>query len=97
MAINLDQLSPNFEDALERSRLLAETRGHSQIAPEHLLYTILEGDSDVVALCKRAGVQTGEVMKILAQRLGGERIAAAKLEPGTRPTASRALRTLIEK
>lgn len=95
MAINLDQLSPDFESALERSRLFAETRGHAQIAPEHLLYAIVEAGGVFPLLLDRAGVSGSAVLGLLAQRLN--RINLPNMEPGRRPTASRALRELIEK
>src|SRR5215469_6911194 len=95
MAFNLDKLSGDYEDALERARLLAEKRQQAQIAPLHLLYVILESDSQIGAVLQKAGVASSGVLEMLAGRLNSP-AGAGKLEPGRRPTASRALRDLIE-
>jgi ATP-dependent Clp protease ATP-binding subunit ClpB len=96
MALNLDKLSGNYEDALEHARLLAEKRRQSQITPLHLLYVILEADSQIGAVLERAGVASAQLLQILADRLN-QADASQKLEPGRRPVASRPLRQLIEK
>jgi ATP-dependent Clp protease ATP-binding subunit ClpB len=96
MALNLDKLSSNYEDALERARLLAEKRQQSQISPLHLLYVILEADSQIAAVLEKAGVAGAQLLDMLAGRLN-QADGFAKLEPGRRPVASRPLRELIEK
>jgi ATP-dependent Clp protease ATP-binding subunit ClpB len=95
MAIRLDKLSTSFEDALERSRLFAEERKHGVIAPEHLLYVILDSEDAAPAYLGRAGVSVSAALTALTQRLNV--LTLPKLDPGKRPTASRALRELIEK
>jgi ATP-dependent Clp protease ATP-binding subunit ClpB len=96
MALNLDKLSGNYEDALERARLLAEKRQHSQITPYHLLYVMLETDPQIAALLEKAGVLSDGILEMLAGRLSKVE-GMQRLEPGRRPVASRPLRELIEK
>ncbi|MGH9434406.1 MAG: ATP-dependent Clp protease ATP-binding subunit [Terriglobia bacterium] len=96
MAINLDKLSNEMEDALERARLLAEQRQQGLITPFHMLYVLMDADSGLAAMLERAGVATSGLLEAFATRLNrleGEQ----KLEPGKRPVASRSLRDLIEK
>src|SRR5579872_4574235 len=94
MAIDLDKLSSELEDALERARLLAEKRQQAQITPVHMLYVLLE-DSALAGTLEKAGVSCGPLLEAFSTRLNKEK--HAKLEPGRRPVASRALRDLIEK
>jgi ATP-dependent Clp protease ATP-binding subunit ClpB len=93
--MRLDKLSTSFEDALERSRLFAEERKHGVIAPEHLLYVILDSEGAAPAYLGRAGVSVPAALTALTQRLNV--LTLPKLDPGKRPAASRALRELIEK
>ena len=95
MAMNLDKLSSELEDALERARLLAEQRKQAQIGPVHMLYVLLDHGSPLMAQLDRAGVAVTPLLESFATRLNKE--APRELEPGKRPTASRALRDLIEK
>src|SRR5208283_3241770 len=95
MAIDLDKLSGELEDALERARLLAEQRRQAQITPVHMLYVLLDGESALAAGLEKAGIACGALLESFATRLNKE--GTNKLEPGKRPVASRALRELIEK
>jgi len=96
MAIDLDKISSELEDALEQARLLAEQRQHSQITPTHMLYVILDKESPLSAMLEKSGVACGPLLAALSTRLNkGEGVG--KLDPGKRPGASRALRDLIEK
>jgi ATP-dependent Clp protease ATP-binding subunit ClpB len=96
MAIDLDKISADLEEALERARVLAEQRQHSLITPAHMLYVMLDKESPLAAMLEKSGVACGPLLDALATRLNkGE--GANKLEPGKRPSASRALRDLIEK
>lgn len=96
MAIDLDKISSELEDALERARLLAEERKHAQIMPAHMLYVMLDQESPLSAMLEKSGVACGPLLESLSTRLNkGE--GAGKLEPGKRPSASRTLRDLIEK
>ncbi len=96
MGLNLDKLSSSYEDALERARLLAEKRQQSQITPFHVLYVVIEADSQIAAVLEKAGVGTAGLLDLLAGRLNKVE-GMQKLEPGRRPVASRPLRELIEK
>ncbi|HUA83761.1 MAG TPA: AAA family ATPase [Bryobacteraceae bacterium] len=94
MAIDLDKLSSDLEDALERARLLAEKREQSQITPLHMLYVLLE-DSALAGMLEKAGVSCAPLLEAFSTKLNREK--TGKLEAGRRPVASRALRDLIEK
>ncbi|HTR36655.1 MAG TPA: AAA family ATPase [Bryobacteraceae bacterium] len=95
MAIDLDKLSSELEEALERARLLAEQRQQSQISPVHMLYVLLDKESALAAMLEKAGVSCGPLLDVFATRLNKEKVAP--LEPGRRAVASRPLRDLIEK
>jgi ATP-dependent Clp protease ATP-binding subunit ClpB len=95
VAINLDKLSSGYEEALERARMHAESRGHSLIAPEHLLFVTFESDTVVPSLIGRSGASVDQILGWLAERIN--KIRVPKLEAGKRATASRSLRELIEK
>ncbi len=95
MAIDLDKISNELEEALERARLLAEQRQQAQITPLHMLYVLLDGESALAALLEKSGVAASGLLETFATKLNTER--NSKLEPGRRPTASSALRNLIEK
>ena len=95
MAMNLDKLSSELEDALERARLLAEQRRQAQIGPVHMLYVLLDQGSALSATLDRAGVAVTPLLEAFTIRLNKE--APRELEPGRRPTASKQLRDLIEK
>jgi ATP-dependent Clp protease ATP-binding subunit ClpB len=94
MAIDLDKISNELEDALERSRVLAEQRRQAQITPSHMLYVLLDDESSLAAMLEKSGVARAALLEAFASRLNGER--NGPLEPGRRPTSSAALRQLIE-
>jgi ATP-dependent Clp protease ATP-binding subunit ClpB len=94
VAIDLNKLSEELEDALEQARLLAEQRQQAQITPAHLLYVLLDKGSALSATLERAGVASAALLDSFATRLNDRK--APKLEPGKRPVASPALRQLIE-
>lgn len=93
MAFPLDKLSAEFETALDRARRFAEERRHASIAPEHLLYVLLE-EKAMTAYLTRAGISPAPMLAALTVRLN--RLAAIDRDPGRRPVASRGLRDLIE-
>ena len=95
MAIPLDKLSADFESALDRARLFTEERGHASIAPEHLLFILLNEETAMTASLIRAGISIAPVLADLTVRLN--RLPKSTLEPGRRPVASRGLRDLIER
>ena len=49
MAIDLNKLSDEMEDALERARMLAEQRQQAFISPAHILYVLLDKDTSLAA------------------------------------------------
>ena len=95
MAIDLDKISNELEEALERSRVLAEQRQQAQISPLHMLFVLLDNESPLAALLDKSGVAASALLDTFATRLNKEK--NSPLEPGRRPTASSALRNLIEK
>jgi ATP-dependent Clp protease ATP-binding subunit ClpB len=96
MALDLDKLSSELEDALERARLLAEQRRQALITPFHMIYVLLDGDTPLASMLEKAGTACGPLLDTIAERLN-QTEPARELEPGKRPTASRSLRELIEK
>jgi ATP-dependent Clp protease ATP-binding subunit ClpB len=94
MVIPLDKLAADLEAALGRARLFAEECKHASIAPDHLLFVLLEEETAVKANLVRAGVSVAPVLAVLTARL--DRLPKSTLEPGRRPVASRGLRELIE-
>src|ERR1017187_10434172 len=96
MAFDLDKLSSEMEDALERARLLAEQRHQATITPFHMIYVLLDNGTPLAAILEKAGTACAPLLDMLAERLNKAENTRA-LEPGKRPTASRSLRELIEK
>ncbi|HLW86636.1 MAG TPA: AAA family ATPase [Candidatus Sulfotelmatobacter sp.] len=96
MAIDLDKISNELEDALEQARLLAEQRQHGLITPVHMLYVMLDKGSPLAAMLEKSGVASVPLLDALSTRLN-QGDGTPKLEAGKRPSASRALRDLIEK
>jgi ATP-dependent Clp protease ATP-binding subunit ClpB len=95
VAIDLDKISNELEEALERSRMLAEQRKQAQITPLHMLFVLLDAESPLAAVLDKSGIAVDALLETFATRLNTER--NSPLEPGRRPTASSALRNLIEK
>jgi ATP-dependent Clp protease ATP-binding subunit ClpB len=95
MAIALDKLSLDFESALDRARLFAEERRHGSIAPEHLLFILLDEETAMTSRLAQAGVSIAPALAALTARLN--RLPRSTLEPARRPVASRGLRDLIER
>lgn len=96
MAIDLNRLSEELEDALEQARMLAEQRQQAFIGPAHMLYVLLDKQSALAAVMERAGVACSALLDSFATRFNGNQ-AHQRLEPGKRPVASKALRELIGK
>ena len=48
-----DKLTTKAQEALQQAQALAESRGHQELTPEHLLSTLLTQDQGVVG--HRAG------------------------------------------
>src|SRR5438128_8928530 len=96
MAIDLDKISGDLEEKLEQARLLAEQRQHALIMPAHMIYVLLDKESSTAAMLEKSGVACGPLLDSLSLRLNMAE-GISKLDPGKRPTASRALRDLLEK
>jgi ATP-dependent Clp protease ATP-binding subunit ClpB len=96
MALDLDKISSELEEALEQARLLAEQRQHALITPDHMLYVLLDKESPLAATLEKSGVACVPLLEALSTRLNKSK-GTHKLESGKRPSASRALRDLIEK
>ena len=96
MAIDLDKISGELEEALERARVLAEERQHALITPAHMLYILLDKESSLAAMLEKSGVACVPLLDGLSAHLNKSE-GNQKLQVGKRPTASRALRELIEK
>jgi ATP-dependent Clp protease ATP-binding subunit ClpB len=94
LAIDLNKLSEELENALEQARMLAEQRQQAHITPAHLLYVLLDKGSGLSATLERAGIAGAALLDNFSTRLNDRK--AQKLEPGKRPVASHALRQLIE-
>jgi len=96
LAIDLNKLSDELEDALERARMLAEQRQQAFIGPAHILYVLLDKESSLAATMERAGVACGALLDGFATQFNGH-ATQQSLEAGKRPVASKALRNMIEK
>jgi ATP-dependent Clp protease ATP-binding subunit ClpB len=96
MAIDIDKISTELSDGLERARMLAEERRQSLITPFHLLYVLLDGESALAAMLEKAGVACAPLLDQMAESLNKVK-GMEKLGPGKRPSASGELRNLIEK
>ena len=95
MSLDLDKLSAELEDALERARELAEERREAVIAPAHLLAVSCEAGRPLTNIFDRAGLDVGRVREACSTALKGLR-NLPELEAGRRAVASRSLRELIQ-
>ena len=95
MAIDLNKLSNELEDALEQARMLSEQRQQALITPAQMLYVLFDKESALSATLARGGIACDALLDKLAAR--GSNGRDQKLEPGKRPVASKLLRDLIEK
>jgi ATP-dependent Clp protease ATP-binding subunit ClpA len=95
MSIPLDKLSPALEEPLERARHYAEERRHATIAPEHLLYVLFDGETQLSALFAKSGVSAPHLLSSLTAKINT--LPRNTLEPSRRSVASRSLRELIKK
>jgi ATP-dependent Clp protease ATP-binding subunit ClpA len=95
MPIALDKLSPAFEEALDRARLLAEQRKQATIAPDHLLYVLFDEKTPLGARLAKSGISTEQILSFLTANIN--LLPRNTLESGRRPVASTSLRDLIDK
>src|SRR5690349_4730741 len=67
--MRLDKLTTKAQEALQQAQALAESRGHQEITPEHVLASLLSQEQGVVpALLRKLGAEPGLV---------GQRVDAA--------------------
>src|SRR5262252_3246016 len=92
--MELDKLSLEFERALEDARHFAERRGEAFIMPIHLLHVMLDTGGALAAMADKQNMDRARSLDLLVAKASEER--AAKLAPGKRPVAGRALRDLID-
>src|SRR5215813_8656846 len=92
--MELDKLSLEFERALEDARHFAERRGEAFITPIHLLHVMLDTGGVLAAMADKQSLNRARALDLLLAKASEER--AAKLAPGKRPVAGKALRDLID-
>jgi len=70
--MRLDKLTIKSQEAIQSAQQLAESKGHQQIDPEHLLAALLEQPEGLIpAILKKTGVDPNAVMAGVEQRLEG--------------------------
>lgn len=94
MAIDLNLLSNEMENALEQACMLADQRKHARITPLHMTYVLVVKGTVTATLVERAGAKVEVLLAGLVSSLN--ELSEPALEPGKRPIASQALRRLIE-
>jgi ATP-dependent Clp protease ATP-binding subunit ClpB len=95
MSLDLSRLSDEMESALAGARLLAEQRRQSLIQPEHLLILLLDGENaSLRSTLERKGINVPPLLDALSRR--ADLLSSTRLEPGRRPVASQALRTMLQ-
>ncbi|MBO0859036.1 MAG: ATP-dependent Clp protease ATP-binding subunit, partial [Chloracidobacterium sp.] len=92
--MELDKLSLELEHALEAARHFAERRGEAFITPVHLLHVMIESGGSLAAMAEKQNLDRAQLLDLLTARASEGR--AARLEPGKRPIAGKALRELID-
>jgi ATP-dependent Clp protease ATP-binding subunit ClpB len=92
--MNLERISPELENALERARRLAEERKRAGITPFHLLYVLISEDGPLAKLIGSANGSARILLDLLDSKLDAE---SGTLVPGRKPTASPSLRKALER
>ncbi len=68
--MRFDKLTIKSQEAIQSTQQLAESKGHQQIEPEHLLAVLLEQPEDIIpAILKKTGVDPNAVMAEVKQQL----------------------------
>ena len=71
MAFHFDKLTVKAQEAVQAARQLAESRGHQQLQPLHLLAALLQEQEGVVRpLLQKIGVQPGRIESMVDGELG---------------------------
>ncbi|MFH1146901.1 MAG: ATP-dependent chaperone ClpB [Pseudomonadota bacterium] len=64
--MRLDKLTVKSQEAMQSAQQLAESRGHQQIEPEHLLIVLLQQAEGLIAsILKKMGVEIGAIVSDL--------------------------------
>ena len=64
MSFSMNKLTEKAQEAIVAAQQLAEERHHTQLEPEHLLYTLVTQEGGVVpAVVERLGVQTRALLQ----------------------------------
>ena len=96
--MNLNKLTEKAQEAVLGAQKLAETLGHAQIEPEHLLISLLEQQDGVApAVLRKMNADPADLARVMRERdcqgtAGLRRRAARRLtaaEPGRRPRRGR--------
>ena len=89
--MNLNRYTEKAQEAVMGAQQLAESRGHPELVPEHLLFTLLEQREGVVPeIVRRLGVDPGA----LAAATQPELEKLPQVHGGAQPHASARLRTV---
>lgn len=68
--MRFDKLTVKSQEAIQSAQQLAESRGHQQIEPEHLLVVLLQQPEGLVpAIFKKLGVEIGPILSDLDRQL----------------------------
>src|SRR5262245_45089413 len=92
--MELNRLSLECEQALERARDCAERQGDAWITPLHVLSTMLDERGVLRPLLDRHRVQCTQLLETLAVRASEER-PGHRLDPGKRPIAGPSLPPIL--
>ncbi len=68
--MRMDKFTMKSQEALQESQQLAQSKGHQNIEPEHLLYVLMKQDGGIVpSILKKMGVETSAVIADLEDAL----------------------------
>src|SRR4051812_48589025 len=88
-----NKLTEKAQEAIVAAQRLAESRHHTQLEPEHLLYALVtQADGVVPALLARLGIQSQEIVRQLEPGLQG----LATAEGSTQAQVSQRFRRLLD-
>jgi ATP-dependent Clp protease ATP-binding subunit ClpB len=92
--MDLNKLTEKAQEAIAAAQRLAESRHHTQLEPEHLLYALVGQEGGVVpAVLDKMGIPPSLVLQHLDQRLSG---FARATTPGQQVYASGAFRAVLD-
>jgi ATP-dependent Clp protease ATP-binding subunit ClpB len=92
--MDLNKLTEKAQEAIATAQRLAESRRHTQLEPEHLLYALASQEGGVVpAVLDKMGIPPSQVTRLLDQRLSG---FARATTPGQQVYASSPFRAVLD-